>query len=75
MIVLNIINTYIFLIKELKANVEELIAHDPYVKHIGYKEVQIVKDLDTALKGADCMEIATKHTEYYKLIWNMLKNS
>lgn len=55
------------LIKELKANGADVIAHDPFVRPHEYEEVRIVKDLDTALKGADCMVIATKHNEYYKI--------
>lgn len=46
-----------------------LIVHDPYVKHetIHIKGAERVKSLETALKRADAVFIATAHNEYKQL--------
>lgn len=62
------------LIKELIANGAKIVAHDPYVRPHEYKEARIIKDLDTALRDADCVVIATKHKEYNEIDLEHVKN-
>jgi UDP-N-acetyl-D-mannosaminuronic acid dehydrogenase len=53
------------LIRDLEAKGAELVAHDPHVRY--FPEVDLTRDLDAALSGADCAAIVTKHKEYYNL--------
>jgi UDP-N-acetyl-D-mannosaminuronic acid dehydrogenase len=43
----------------------EVIVHDPYVKE--YEGVKMVKNLDDALRNADCLVIMTAHEKYRDL--------
>ena len=38
-------------------------AHDPFVW--GYEGEELTRDLDEALRGADCLALVTKHHMYY----------
>jgi UDP-N-acetyl-D-mannosaminuronic acid dehydrogenase len=53
------------LIRDLESKGVEIIAHDPHVR--SFPEADLTKDLDSALSGADCMAIVTRHREYSKL--------
>lgn len=53
------------LVRELEADGAEVVAHDPYVN--GFPEADLTKDLNHALRSADCMVIATRHKPYFKL--------
>ncbi len=53
------------LISELESRGVKLIAHDPHVRQ--FPEAELTRDLDAALKGADCAVIVTKHRPYFKL--------
>lgn len=49
----------------LKKECKSLIAHDPYVKE--YEGMKITSDIGDAIKGRDCLIVATRHREYQKL--------
>jgi UDP-N-acetyl-D-mannosaminuronic acid dehydrogenase len=53
------------LIDALKAKGASVIAHDPHVRK--YEGVELIADLEAALRGSDCMVIVTRHREYYDL--------
>lgn len=53
------------IIDALANEVEELIVHDPFVQN-PYK-VQLIRDIDSALEGMDCMVIVTDHSCYIGL--------
>jgi len=53
------------LIRDLESKGAEVIAHDPHVRE--FPEVDLTKDLDVALEGADCIAIVTKHRQYFGL--------
>ncbi|MEW5768106.1 MAG: nucleotide sugar dehydrogenase [bacterium] len=56
------------LIRELEKKGAQVIAHDPYVREADFEEgIEMTRDLDEALKGADCAAIVTKHSDYFKL--------
>ena len=62
------------IIRALQALGADVIAHDPYVTDRewqlawgGEAPVPLVSDLDTALDGADCAVLVTKHTAYVDL--------
>ena len=61
------------LIKELRSNSINVVAHDPYVRENEYDLIKIEKDLNTVLNNADCMVIATKHKEYYGMDLDKVK--
>ncbi|MCX6349826.1 MAG: UDP binding domain-containing protein, partial [Candidatus Aureabacteria bacterium] len=43
----------------------KIIAHDPHVRD--FPEAEVTRDLDAALKGADCAAIVTRHRPYLSL--------
>lgn len=43
----------------------EVMVHDPHV--LTYPDLELHKDLDVVLRGADCVSIMTAHSDYYKL--------
>ena len=49
----------------LKTQCKDLIAHDPYVKE--YEGMKITGDLEDAIRGSDCVIVATRHREYLQL--------
>ena len=53
------------LIFELESRGAEIIAHDPHVRE--FPEAELTRDLDEALKNADCAVIVTKHKPYFSL--------
>jgi UDP-N-acetyl-D-mannosaminuronic acid dehydrogenase len=53
------------LIFELESRGASVIAHDPHVRE--FPEAELTRDLDEALKGADCAVIVTKHRPYFSL--------
>ena len=53
------------LIDELTSRGAKVIAHDPHVRE--FPEAELTRDLDEALKGADCAVIVTKHKPYFSL--------
>ncbi len=52
-------------IRELESRGAEVVAHDPHVRD--FPEVELTRELDVALSGADCIAIVTKHKEYFRL--------
>lgn len=62
------------LIKALKEKGARVIAHDPYVRESEVEiEVEITRDLDKAIQGADCVAIVTRHSDYLKLDLSRVK--
>jgi UDP-N-acetyl-D-mannosaminuronic acid dehydrogenase len=55
----------------LKDNCKELVIHDPHVE--GFDGVEIVKDLEEALSGKDCVALVTRHKEYGEISLTWLK--
>jgi UDP-N-acetyl-D-mannosaminuronic acid dehydrogenase len=55
----------------LKTKCKDLIAHDPYVKE--YEDMKITADIETAVKGRDCIIVMTRHREYSQLKPSQLK--
>jgi len=53
------------LINALQARGASVIAHDPFVW--GYEGEELTRDLDEALRGADCLALVTKHQMYFEL--------
>lgn len=53
------------LINTLRARGASVIAHDPFVW--GYEGEELTRDLDEALRGADCLALVTKHQMYFGL--------
>jgi len=53
------------LIQELEREGASVIVHDPFVRE--YEGVTLTRNLDEALKGADCAVIVTKHKCYFDL--------
>jgi len=53
------------LISELESRGANIIAHDPHVRE--FPEAELTRDLDEALRGADCAVIVTKHKPYFSL--------
>lgn len=53
------------LINALRARGASVIAHDPFVW--GYEGEELTRDLDQALRGADCLALVTKHRTYFEL--------
>lgn len=60
------------LISELEKQGMEIIAHDPYVRE--FPEAELTRDLDKALKGADCAAIVTRHRPYFQLDLEKVKS-
>jgi len=63
------------LIRALRDAGAEVVAHDPYVRQEEWKllwggepPVKLVHDLFSALEGADCAAIVTRHDEYSGLL-------
>ncbi len=50
------------------------IAHDPYVKPRDYNATELTNDFNKAVSGADVLIFATKHSEYYDIDLDDLKN-
>jgi UDP-N-acetyl-D-mannosaminuronic acid dehydrogenase len=55
-------------IRDLEAKGAEVIAHDPYVRE--FPEAELTRDLDSALRGADCIAIVTRHKNYFDIDLN-----
>jgi UDP-N-acetyl-D-mannosaminuronic acid dehydrogenase len=55
----------------LKDNCREVVVHDPLVE--GHDGVEIVKDLEEALSGKDCVALVTRHKEYGEISLTWLK--
>ena len=53
------------LINTLRARGAWVMAHDPFVW--GYEGEELTRDLDEALRGADCLALVTKHRMYFGL--------
>ncbi len=53
------------LIHTLQARGAWVMAHDPFVW--GYEGEELTRDLDEALRGADCLALVTKHQLYFDL--------
>ncbi|MGA9348410.1 MAG: nucleotide sugar dehydrogenase [Anaerolineae bacterium] len=53
------------LIGTLQARGAWVMAHDPFVW--GYEGEELTRDLDEALRGADCLALVTKHQMYFGL--------
>ncbi|MFX0052158.1 MAG: nucleotide sugar dehydrogenase [Candidatus Hodarchaeota archaeon] len=62
------------LIKYLQSRGASVTVHDPYVNPNSYNEWPIENDLALALKDANCAIIVTKHSEYYRLDLDWLRN-
>jgi len=60
------------LISELESRGAEVVAHDPYVRE--FPEAELTRDLNKALKNADCAVIVTKHRPYFKLDLKKVKS-
>ncbi|MCK5548862.1 MAG: nucleotide sugar dehydrogenase, partial [Thermoplasmata archaeon] len=50
--------------RELRKRSAKVKVHDP---HASYRGIKVVKSLEQAIKGADCVVIVTAHDEYTKL--------
>jgi len=59
------------LINTLRARGASVIAHDPFVW--GYEGGELTRDLDEALRGADCLALVTKHQKYFGLDLEQVK--
>lgn len=59
------------IIKKLKENGVDVIAHDPYVKEYG--AICITGDMEKSLKDSDCLVLVTAHDEYKKLNLKKIK--
>jgi len=59
------------LINTLRARDASVIAHDPFVW--GYEGGELTRDLDEALRGADCLALVTKHQKYFGLDLEQVK--
>jgi len=53
------------LIHTLRGRGAWVVAHDPYVW--GYEGEELIRDVDEALRGADCLALVTKHQMYFGL--------
>ena len=60
------------IIKKLKENGVDVIAHDPYVKE--YEDICITGDINKSLKDSDCLVLITAHDKYKKLNLKRIKN-
>lgn len=56
----------------LKPECNTVVVHDPYVK--SYDDVNLSSNLNEALKGMDCIAVATRHKEYIDLDLDWLKD-
>lgn len=61
------------LIAALQARGAEVKLHDPYVKELDNTTLTIEKDIEKAIKDADCIALVTKHQEYYNIDLDKLK--
>ncbi|MFH1037782.1 MAG: nucleotide sugar dehydrogenase [PVC group bacterium] len=60
------------LIDELESRGAKVIAHDPHVRE--FPEAELTRDLDEALKNADCAVIMTRHKPYFSLDLKKVKS-
>ncbi|MHA1780178.1 MAG: nucleotide sugar dehydrogenase, partial [Candidatus Thorarchaeota archaeon] len=60
------------LIKALEVLGAQPIVHDPYVTEVN--GIEIVRDLDEAIEGADCIALVTAHSEYFNIKLPHLKS-
>jgi UDP-N-acetyl-D-mannosaminuronic acid dehydrogenase len=60
------------LIHALRARGAWVMAHDPYVW--GYEGEELTRDLDEALREADCLALVTKHQMYFGLDLEHMKS-
>jgi len=70
--------TYDLLDALLKKGYGDVVVHDPYVERDAQLEalgVELVKDLESALRGRDVIVIATDHPEYAGLTLGFLKSA
>lgn len=61
-------------IATLQSKGAEIRLHDPYVQTWEFSQHDIMRDLDEAAKGSDCLAIVTKHAKYYSLDFKELKD-
>lgn len=47
--------------------------HDPYVHQWEFGPLEVEKDIYKASKGADCLALVTKHSQYFKLDLDKIK--
>ena len=47
--------------------------HDPYVQQWEFGPLEVEKDIYKAAKGADCLALVTKHSQYFKLDLDKIK--
>jgi UDP-N-acetyl-D-mannosaminuronic acid dehydrogenase len=63
------------LIRELRSKDIEVVAHDPHVRDEEWAElangtaIPLLRELDDAMRGADCAAIVTRHREYCDFDW------
>ncbi len=62
------------LIKELRKLGAEVSTYDPFVKNPP-EDIVMVEDIDSAIKNADCVVIATEHSVFKKISLKTLKRS
>jgi UDP-N-acetyl-D-mannosaminuronic acid dehydrogenase len=55
----------------LKKVCKEVVVHDPYVKE--FEGVTLTNELETAIKGKDCMVVMTRHNDYFDMNLKWLK--
>lgn len=56
----------------LKNECHDVVIHDPHVKE--FEGAPLVNDLEAAVKGKDCVLVATRHREYRQLSLDWLKD-
>ena len=47
--------------------------HDPFVQSWEFSQHEIIRDLEKAAEGSDCLALVTKHGEYFKLDLDKIK--
>ena len=57
----------------LEKECHKVLIHDPYVR--SYEDVQIIRDIEKAIKGSDGIALVTQHREYYELSPEWLKKT
>jgi len=55
----------------LKEACKEVVVHDPYVQR--FEGVALTNELETAIKGKDCVVVMTRHKKYYDIKPKWLK--
>ncbi|MGY5876994.1 MAG: nucleotide sugar dehydrogenase [Candidatus Thorarchaeota archaeon] len=47
--------------------------HDPFVQSWEFSQHEIIRDIEKAAEGSDCLALVTKHSEYFKLDLDKIK--